>query len=138
MKTIVKTALLDSSQRVLLLKRSVEDDDRPGGWDFPGGGVHEGEDLLHAAAREILEEAGLDIPMNKLKLVYAGTDFSTAKQNSQNRPLFIAHVGDVQKVKLSFEHEMYQWYSIDEAISLWSHPFWPVGLKYAVDHNLLP
>lgn len=138
MKTIVKTALLDSSQRVLLLKRSVEDDDRPGDWDFPGGGVHEGEDLLHAAAREILEEAGLNIPISELKLVYAGTDFSATNQKSQNRLLFIARVDDAQEVTLSFEHEAYQWYSIDEAFSVWSHPFWPVGLKYAADHNLLP
>lgn len=136
MITIVKTAIINSNQQVLLIKRSPTDAARPGEWDFPGGGVDEGEDIIQAAARETLEEAGIAVDPKSFKLVYAGTKFSEQHQESQNRLFFVCRV-DNPKVTLSGEHSSYEWTEIQEALTMWPHPFWSVGLRYAVEHNLL-
>jgi 8-oxo-dGTP pyrophosphatase MutT (NUDIX family) len=48
--------------RVLLIRNSYR---RP--ITFPSGGVRRGEDLAHAAARELAEEAGISLPPGRLR-----------------------------------------------------------------------
>lgn len=50
--------------RVLMLQRSLDDEDDParGTWEFPGGGIEDGEEPLHAALREWQEETGATLP----------------------------------------------------------------------------
>lgn len=49
--------------RILMLQRSLEEDDPAGGfWEFPGGRLEDGEDPLSAAQREWSEETGLSLP----------------------------------------------------------------------------
>ncbi|MCI3277647.1 phage portal protein [Streptomyces cylindrosporus] len=49
--------------RVLMLQRALAPDDPAGGaWEFPGGGIEEGEKPLAAAVREWGEETGLILP----------------------------------------------------------------------------
>jgi len=53
------------SGRVLLTRRTpyAEDpDDVYGRWEFPGGGIGEGEDAFTSALREFREETGLELP----------------------------------------------------------------------------
>jgi 8-oxo-dGTP diphosphatase len=55
---------LDSADRMLLTRV-----DLPGrGWGVPGGHVDPGESAVRAAARELAEETGLDLPAERLEL----------------------------------------------------------------------
>lgn len=48
--------------RVLLLQRALDDEDPASGmWEFPGGGMEEGETPEDAAFREFAEETGVDL-----------------------------------------------------------------------------
>lgn len=51
--------------RVLMIQRSLDPEDPPevqGTWEFPGGGIEEGETPEAAARREFSEETGLPVP----------------------------------------------------------------------------
>jgi 8-oxo-dGTP pyrophosphatase MutT (NUDIX family) len=57
--TLVLDTRLASGPRVLLLQRAASDED-PNKWEPPGGACDDDdESVLHAAARELWEEAGL-------------------------------------------------------------------------------
>lgn len=53
------------TERILMMQRSLDPTDAPevqGTWEFPGGGLEEGEDAQTGAFREFTEETGLPIP----------------------------------------------------------------------------
>jgi ADP-ribose pyrophosphatase len=58
---IVHTAIIDGSGRVLIIKRSKNNNVLPGYWDIPGGTLEDGEDPAAGAVRETKEETGFDI-----------------------------------------------------------------------------
>ena len=63
-KTSVVACILDEQQRVLLTLRSIE----PflGQWVLPGGKIDHGEGMLQALHREVREEVGIEIHIEKL------------------------------------------------------------------------
>lgn len=58
MQHVVVAVIVNSSQQVLLAKRSL-DRHQGGLWEFPGGKVEHGEDARAALARELHEELGI-------------------------------------------------------------------------------
>lgn len=108
-----KTAIIDKDGRLLILWRSLTDDYRPGGADFPGGEVEENESDAEAVVREVGEETGLQLSVAGLYRVgrfakainEPGNPVSTVEST-----LFIARVEDqVVDLGTDGEHHAYQW-----------------------------
>lgn len=57
----VAKGLLFDGDELLILKRTPNDIDTEGLWDFPGGTVEAGEDAVNALIREAKEEIGVDV-----------------------------------------------------------------------------
>ena len=66
-KHIVAVAglVVDARNRILMIRSPRRD------WEFPGGQVEEGEDLIMALQREILEETGVTVTVGRLAGVYS-------------------------------------------------------------------
>lgn len=62
----VKVLIQDMEGRCLLLKRSLNSKGNPGKWDLPGGKVDVGENLEQGLLREVAEEAGLTISLQRV------------------------------------------------------------------------
>lgn len=133
-KVVSKAILLNARGEVLLLRRSGTDPRRPGEWDFPGGAVEAGEEINDGMAREILEETSIKVEPARLSLLFAATE--AYKTESVTRLLFCTRAGEVS-VRLSFEHDRFEWVSADTALKRFPHPFYGAGLAYARDHDLL-
>jgi ADP-ribose pyrophosphatase YjhB (NUDIX family) len=77
----VRGVVFDGENRVLLVKHSYAD-----GWHFPGGGVEAGETLLDALARELHEEASVEVT-GPAEL--HGVFFQTAYSNRDHVAVFV-------------------------------------------------
>jgi 8-oxo-dGTP diphosphatase len=110
--------------KVLVLKRSAEEDTRPGAWDIVGGKVEtgdlkEGEDALTLALlREAREEIGVEIVATKLKVVFSlGKYFSDTDR-------FTVWLGyrydfpETPEIHLSWEHPEFRWVDPSEVVEM--------------------
>lgn len=61
----VSALIVHPDGRILLIKSPRR------GWEFPGGQVEEGENLIEALKREIKEEAGVEVEVGRLAGVYS-------------------------------------------------------------------
>lgn len=53
----------DEQGKILLIHRNTSNRQQ---WEIPGGKVEEAEDSMHAAARELQEELGVEVKIDKL------------------------------------------------------------------------
>ncbi|VVB79102.1 RNA pyrophosphohydrolase [uncultured archaeon] len=115
----------------LLLKRSKH----WVGWEFPKGGIDEGETKKEAAIREVCEETGLEIrKLNshsmKGKYLYPKVFKDRPDIIGQTYKLFSAEVID-GKIKIDKkESSGYKWFSFKEAIKKLTWPDQKKCLKY--------
>jgi 8-oxo-dGTP pyrophosphatase MutT (NUDIX family) len=74
----------DPDGRVLLQRRSDN-----GLWGVPGGGVELGETLHAAIVREVLEETGLRVAVERLIGVYSDPTFQVVRYPDGNVPQYV-------------------------------------------------
>jgi 8-oxo-dGTP pyrophosphatase MutT (NUDIX family) len=123
MKTdiVLKTLVINSEGKLLLLRRSETDTRRPLQWDLPGGMMDDGESLEHGAVREVKEESGIEIT-DQPSVVFSKAEVASwDDQNGHHgrnviRIYFVAHVGSPE-ITLSYEHDNYEWVSFEEALN---------------------
>ncbi|WP_059173098.1 NUDIX domain-containing protein [Bacillus sp. FJAT-27445] len=100
--------------RMLILKRSADDETGGGTWECPGGKLDFGETLETALAREIAEETGLEVAVGKLL-------FATTILTSPVRQVAILTYlcrPETDAVVISEEHADFSWGNKDEVKSL--------------------
>lgn len=131
---VAKVLIINGKGQVLALRRSQTDDRRPGQWDFPGGWVDAGEDMLAAVKRESIEEAG--IPLHDPKLVFALSEMTTG-HGSGTWLLFVDHVKNEPKVTLSHEHDAHAWKNPDQLLKEITYDRQQKMLHYVLDNKLL-
>ncbi|MFB7620818.1 NUDIX domain-containing protein [Kitasatospora sp. NPDC056181] len=101
--------VFDVSGRVLMLRRKP-DDVLPGLWDYPAGGLEDGERPDAGAARELFEECG--IRCTDLEYVRA-LDFTDSRGRRTRQFVFTATVPDGTAVTPT-EHDAYTWADLDD------------------------
>lgn len=118
----VKTAVVNPRGEILVLTRSLKRQYRPGGLDWPGGGLEKGELALEAAVREIYEETGLVVG----SLIALSND-------EPRRHLFAAlEPNPPEVIMTSHEHSMGIWVPLPEFLDLEI----PDKYKLVVQNNL--
>ena len=104
----VRILLFNEHGQILLLQRSQRSKTNPGKWELPGGKIDTGESFDTALNREILEETGLFVQIHHA----AGT----AEQQVPNwHVIHLVLTGTIKSgiVRISDEHEAFQWVKID-------------------------
>jgi 8-oxo-dGTP diphosphatase len=109
-------ALIEHDGRYLLLLRSEGLLDGKGIlWDIPGGRIMPTEPVLDGLAREILEEAHLDLEPGA-RLLIAQDIFVREKELHVVRLTYLAKATGT--VSVSEQHQEYRWVSREEALKL--------------------
>ncbi|WP_421378919.1 NUDIX hydrolase [Bacillus salacetis] len=105
----VKGLVLKNGQ-VLIVQRSMDDEVGGGTWECPGGKIDFGEDLETALMREIKEETGLNVTVEKL--LYA-VSFNT---DPSRQVVLLTYLCESKStnVVLSDEHSSYRWVSEEQ------------------------
>jgi len=130
---VAKALLQASDKRVLLIRRSKTDSRRPLQWDLPGGEVDEGEDFTSAVLREINEEVGVEVEKTNVQLAYTLTEMT---EHGNTCWLFYIGTTGQTDIKLSYEHDMFQWVSLEEATQMITYKRQQKLLKHVQDNNL--
>ena len=135
--TVACHAVLYYDDKILIVRRSKTDLKRPLEWDLPGGIAEEGEMPAEACSREVKEETGITINPQDLRLVFALTKFF---QGNNNNVTWLIYLGESKKldIKLSFEHDKYEWVELNEAIDRINYPRFKNALKHIREHHLIP
>ena len=118
-KRQVGACMVMRDNKVLLLRRSDEEDTMQGLWEFPGGKVEGNETPKSTAKIETEEEAGLNVKLVK----YLGANKTVdSKGINKEYHVYLGEVDEDAKVTISTspsgvkEHDKYAWFTIDEAL----------------------
>lgn len=107
--------VLKDNNKILLIKRSLQDEKMPGVWEMPSGKLEFGELLEEGLNREVFEETGIDISGEERKIIgiseYKSENLDNVKYSVQ-----INYLIEVNNciVKLSDEHIDYDWVGIND------------------------
>lgn len=115
---LVNRAIISEGERFLLLQRSSDDSHNAGLWEFPGGKVDAGEELIDGLTREVLEETGLLIGVTKS---VAHIESELIRSGKYEGRLYVALFYAAQRlggtVVISDEHCEARWEGYDAAMN---------------------
>ncbi len=107
---LVNRAIISKNNRILVLRRSVNDSHNAGLWEFPGGKVDPGEELVNGLKREVLEETGLIIVPN-MSIAHVESEIVRVGKYAGRLyvQLFYSAVTHAGQLKISGEHSAAWW-----------------------------
>ena len=112
MKTyLVVTGVVKNKDKLLILRKSLNDFNYPDKWSFCSGYVKEFEAAEDSCLREIKEETGLDA-----KIVKTGKIIEVIDEAKGKRWVIALYLCEADKtdVKLCHENVSFKWVSLDE------------------------
>jgi len=113
-KGLIIHSVILTQDKILILKRSKQNDVLSGYWDIPGGTLEDGEDPITGAIRETQEESGLSL--DSLGLFYYTSNIDQGKNKQFVRLIFLATTNhDPSKVMVNpEEHSEFKWVDFNE------------------------
>jgi 8-oxo-dGTP pyrophosphatase MutT (NUDIX family) len=132
-KTFAKILLVNDRGELLSLRRSDQDDHRPGGHDFPGGTIEVDEDPYDGVIRETREETGITVA--DPRLIFAAPRIGA--YGTGTWLVYKARVLNDVPVQLSDEHTAYEWLTPEAALATCGYPNHEEMLRFIIEHNLL-
>jgi len=119
MTLTIKAVVMNEKGEFLTLRRSKDNKYSIGKYDLPGGHIEENESLKDSVIREIKEETGLDVRFGEIiDVVEFPEDSPQFKE--EKRGLRCICYASSDEVKLSHEHDEYQWITLDKADEIFS------------------
>eukprot|EP01111_Echinosteliopsis_oligospora_P007581 TRINITY_DN2280_c0_g1_i1.p1 TRINITY_DN2280_c0_g1~~TRINITY_DN2280_c0_g1_i1.p1 ORF type:complete len:169 (-),score=38.30 TRINITY_DN2280_c0_g1_i1:20-526(-) len=106
--------IFSEDQRILIARRSSRKKSGVGKWQFPQGGVEEGEDTKKAVEREIYEEVGLSIDSPDIlafvsrlpePYIYKNTTYGS-KHEGQEVTWFLYHMHSSKITQCKLDNEI--------------------------------
>ena len=116
---IAAKSFIVNNNKLLILKRSSDDVQKPGIWEIPGGRLEPGENPFKGISRETKEETGLNIDVVQSLNVQ---HFTRDDGQIITMLIFLCKAADTD-VKLSHEHSDFDWVSLDQCKEKLSHYF---------------
>jgi len=128
MRVVVQSIVIHD-RKALLIQRSSYARSGENDWEIPGGGLAFGEGLLEGLRREVNEETGLSVRVDRL--LYAMTTLVSPQR--QVVALTYLSYADSGAVTLSHEHTDYVWATRKQLMELLN----PRMLKHFREHSVL-
>lgn len=122
MKTIIvaKTIIFNEDGQLLRMRRSKDDNHRPGGTDLPGGKIDDGEAIIDGALREVHEETGVVLDASKMQLSFSYCQIAyNADFDADVNVVWLGFVTALpagQTVSLSNEHQGFEWLPVHDVL----------------------
>jgi len=105
---VAVSALIKNQSNQFLLVKSQQR-----GWELPGGQVEEGEDLVSSLRREVEEEAGVKISIEKLGAIYS----SVSNPSKVILDFIATYRGGDNKIATIDEILETHWFTAEEVVS---------------------
>lgn len=116
---LVSRAIIVDGEKILALQRSSDDSHNACQWEFPGGKVDAGEELLAGLNREVGEETGLSIQATS-QLAYVESEIVVG--GKYDGRLYVALFFSARRlsgeITLSNEHSAYVWDEPEKLLNL--------------------
>jgi 8-oxo-dGTP diphosphatase len=113
-------AVIVNGDKVLLIRRAAEGLE-PGLWEYPAGRLKQFEDIEKGLRREVEEEVGLeDLKIDRPIRTFTYMRGGDAAENEVKGIVFVCRTKQ-KDIKLSPEHDQYEWLDFEEAIKRLSH-----------------
>ena len=112
----MKAVIVNDAGEVLILREASTYDEgtNTGRYHMPGGRLNPGEPFLDGLSREVMEETGLTVSVERP--LYVGEWFPVIKGvPNQIVAVFFVCKAAAGEVRLSEEHDDFQWISADDA-----------------------